>query len=810
MITDLRLAFRRLARSPGFTAVIVLTLALGIGANTAIFSIFNAILLQALPFADPERLVIFKKGVADFSEPMGVELGLLAADFRDLQPQTRMLQEMATYTLDSATLTGRGTPDLAVGAVVSPNFFSLLGARAAVGRTFSAGDTNGRNGRLAVVSHRYWQSRLGGNPAVIGQTLTLNHVPLTIVGVMSPDFEFPREAVFWATPAGVVPENAIGLPVIDFGGRGNYLRSIVGRLRPGVSRAQAEQELAALVDRLPNPNAVKRSVHLVSLRDQTVGNVRPALLALLGCVGLVLAIACLNVANLMLSRAISREREIGIRLALGSGRGRIAWQLLTESVVLALVGGAAGVLLGAFALDLLVRLAPADLPRLSAVRIDAPVLGFAFAVSLLTGLICGLAPVWGTARSDLVTATKSGDRGVSAGAVPRRLRAGLVAGEVTISLVLLVAAGLLLRSLEKMQAVSWGFDPVHVVSARVAFLDDRYGEDAPRIVFYRTLLDKLAAVPGFDAVGTSLDRIGQTWIHLPFAPEGHTYVKPSDAPQANYHVGVSPDYFRALGITLVQGRTFAPRDDAKIGRLVIIDAATANRFFPGGQAVSKRIKVPSLTGDEWAEVIGVVANVKSDGPAAATLPDIYMSYLQVPTNNFFVHVRTRLDVATAGAIIKQAVQSIDEEVPVTDLASMQQVIAQPAVARSFPLGLLGAFAAIALALAAVGIYAITAYGVAQRTREIGVRMALGAQPRAVVGMILQQSFRPIAWGLAAGLAGGALTALAIRKLLFDIAPLDVPTFVAVPLVLAAIAGFASWLPARRATRVDPMIALRAE
>ncbi len=810
MLSDLRFALRSLLKTPGFTAVIVFTLALGIGANTAIFSFFRGILLHSLPYEDPQSIVLLKKGARDFGEPMGVETGLLAADFRDLQPLTQTLWEMTAYTLDSATLTGRGTADLAVAAVVSPNFFSMLGSHAVVGRTFSPADVGNATGRLAVLSHSYWQSRFGGDPAIIGQTITLNNVPFTVVGVMPADFEFPREAHLWVTPAAIVPENAIGQPVLDFSGRGNYLRTILGRLKPGVTFAQAEKELAALVGRLPNPNAAKRSVHLVNMLDQSVGNVRPALAMLLGCVGLVLLIACLNVANLMLSRATARQREIGIRLALGSGRWRIARQLLSESMVLALLGGGGGVLLSWWGLDLLVHLAPSDIPRLVAVHIDTRVLTFALTISILAGLACGLAPILGTARSDLVTATKSGDRGGSAGAGPRRLRAGLVGGEVAISLVLLVAAGLLMRSLEKMQAVSWGFNPAQVVSARVAFLDDRYRENSARLIFYRTLLEKLEAVREFDSVGTSLDRIGQTWVHLPFVPEGQTYPKPEDAPQASFHLCVSPGYFHALGITLLQGRAFTPADDQKSGRVVIIDEAMARRFFPGRPAVGQRISFQTPGGDQWAEIIGVVASVKSDGPVVESLPDIYLPFPQIPWNNFFVHVRTQLDVATTGEAIKRIVHGIDGDVPVTDLASMEQVTAKPSDLRKFPLRLLSVFALLALALAAVGIYAVTAYGVAQRTREIGVRVALGAQPREIVTLVLRQGFRPIAVGLVVGFAASAVTAFAMRKLLFGVAPLDAPTFAFIPLLLAVIALVACWLPAHRATKVDPIVALRAE
>jgi len=805
---DLRYAVRQVRRNPGFTATVVLTLALAIGANTAIFSFFRGILLRPLAYEKPERVVLFKKEVGDFAEPMGVGVGLLAADFRDLQRRTPSLADIATYTLDAATVTGRGTSMLAVATITTRNFFTLLGAKAALGRTFSPADE--KAGRLAVLAHGFWQTRLGGDPAIVGQTITLNKVSFTVVGVMGAEFEFPRETHLWVTPAENVPESVIGQRSLEFGGRGNYLRTIIGRLAPGVSLTQAETEVSGVIERLPNPNATQRAIHLVNMRDQSVGNVRPALIMLLSCVGLVLLIAGLNVANLMLSRAATRQREIGVRLALGAGRGRIARQLLTESVVLALLGGAAGVLLSGWGLNLLVHIAPASLPRLAAVRVDGFVLSFALGLSVLTGLISGLAPVWSAARSDLVTLTKSADRGGSAAPGSRRLRAGLVAGEVAIALMLLVAAGLLLRSMEKMRAFTWGFDPAQVVSARVAFLDERYREDAAKVGFYHALLEKLTAMPGFESVGMSLDRVGQTWIHLPVTPEGQVYANPADRPEVNYRI-ISPDYFRALGVPLVQGRAFTATDDQNGPRVAIIDAAMARRYFPSGNAVGKRVQIVTFNGsDAWREIVGVVAAVKSDGPGAEGRADVYLPYLQTPLNSFYVHIRTKIDATTAGAMLTRALREIDASVPIFDLANMEEITAKPADARRFPLGLLGGFATLAVGLAAIGIYGVTAYGVVQRTREIGVRMALGARPQAVIALVLRQGLHPLAVGMRLGLAGSVAVAFAMRNLLFGVEPLDAPVFLAIPLILATVTLLACAVPAQRATRVNPVEALRAE
>lgn len=809
MIADLRHATRLLYKSPGFAAVAIVTLAVGIGANTAIFSFFRAILLRPLPYHEPERVVVLKKHAHDYGEPVGVEIGLLAADYRELVPQTRTLADTATYTLDSATLTGRGPAALVVATIVTPNFFSLLGTPASLGRVFSVNDTHeGRSGRLATVAYDYWQTRLGGSPEIIGQTLVLNQIPFTVVGIMPPDFEFPRETQVWVTPETDVPETSIGF-FDDVRGRGNYLRTILGRLAPGVTWQQAQDELTRLVATLPNPNRVHRLVRLVNMRDQSVGEVRPALAILLACVGTVLLIACLNVANLVLSRATVRERELAIRIGLGASRWRIGWHLASESILLSLAGGALGLLLSLWTLDLLVAVAPDELPRLGSVRIDAGVLTFTVAISLLTGLLSGVAPLLGLPKLNPAASINAGDGNRLSRPASPRLRTFLVGSEIALSLLLLVAAGLLLRSLLKMQAFSWGFDPGRIVSARLVFTGDRHAEHHARTAFARALLDKLEHLPGFQSVGLSLDRIGHSWIQLPFTAHGHVYAEPSDRPLANYHI-VSRGYLRTLGIPLLRGRHFTADDDLQHPLVAIVDATLARTYFPDGDAVGRTMAVPDSDREAQVQIIGIVGSVASDGPLNSSRPDIYIPNLQVPLNSFFVHVRTSLDLATATGMIRRAVESLDSEIPVTDAATMQQVLARPAAARRFVLLLVGAFATVAVFLAVVGIYAVTAFHVAQRTREIGVRMALGARTGAVVRLVLRQGLRPVLFGLIAGVAGAVATAFVMRRVLFDVAPLDAPTFALLPLALAGISAAACLLPARRAARIDPIEALRTE
>jgi putative ABC transport system permease protein len=810
-MNDLRYALRSLAKSPGFTAVAVLTLALGIGANTAIFSFFYGVLLRPLPFDDPDRLVVFQQ-VAGGSGPIRVNgIGLFSGDFLEIRKNSKSLADAATYTLLGSAVTGIGPPDAVGCAVVSDNFFAVLGAKALIGRVFTPEDVKAGAGRMAVLSHAYWQSKFGGGRDVIGQKFEINGVGFTVAGIMPPDYRFPIEAMLYASPATSVPENAIGAPVPS---QGSFLRTIVGRLRPGVSVASAELELKSLVSSLPNPNNLNRPVYLVTMRHQTVGQVRPILATLLGCVGLVLLIACLNVANLSLVRAAAQQREMGIRMALGASRWQVAQQALTESLVLALVGGGIGVLLGREAMSLLLAFAPANMPRLAAVQLDSGVLAFATGLSLLTGIAFGLAPAWQISSSDPSRVLGGSSRGGTTGVEQRRLRSTLIAIEVAVSLVLLVAAGLLLRSFARMEAVSWGFEPSRVLSMRVGFYSQRYASAATLLSTYQKLQTELAAESGFESVGLSNDLIGNGFVTAPFVPEGQVFRTRSETPVGNRH-GITPSYFQTLGIKLLQGRSFTPDDNQNGRPVAIVDAPLARTFFPNGQAIGKRILPPANPNNPpnpnaALEIVGVVNDVKTNGPEAPPSFDIYTPLAQTPFLSVFVTIRTRLTSVACVAAVRRVLGGIDPTAPVANIEPMEQVMARPALGRRFPLILIGAFAGLALTLASIGIYAVVSYSVARRTREIGIRMALGAQTHGAVGLILRQSAVPIGVGLVCGLGGSAGMALAIRRMLFEVSPFDAVTFAAVPALLAVIALLACWLPARRAARVDPIIALRSE
>jgi putative ABC transport system permease protein len=812
MLFDFRHAFRQLTKAPGFTAVIVLTLALGIGANTAIFSFFYGILLRPLPVVMPERVALIRQ-----STPSTGDLKFTADEFLELQARSRTLDELACYSTEIATITGYGAAEAAFCAIVSPNFFSLLGARPRIGRVFAPDELTPVDGaigpRQAVLSDRFWRQHFGAQTALLGQSLVFNGVPFTVIGIMPPGFEFPRWVDFWLSPAGPLPEREVNVPGATELDTGALFLSILGRASDGVSASDIEKEFAQLLSTGVGSRQVERMVRSENLHQRLVGSARPALAMLLGCVGLVLLLACANVANLLLARATTRQREMGIRAALGGTRWRVARQLLTESMVLAGLGGIAGVLLGTWGTDLLIAVAPTELPRLSEVRLDMWVIGFAVGVSVMTGIAFGIVPAFHAASVDLTRLMKEGETTVSAGAGSLRLRGALVAAEVAVSLVLMIVAVLLFRSFSRTVAVDLGLDTHGVVKARVVFGGAAYDTPEKRLAVYRAVQDRLASVAGIESIGLSWNQpVNEVWLRRGFAVDSVAFDAAGEVPQAGVHP-VSPGFFDTLRIDLRQGRGFTPADDEHAPPVVIVNESLARHFFPVGKAVGGRLRFinESATPEgPWAEIVGVVEDVRHDGAETPAGFQIYQPYPQAPIPSFFVTMRTRFDPTTAGNALKGVVASIDPKMPVSYVADLAETAAWPGVKRRFALVLVGTFAALALVLAAVGIYAVMTYAVTQRLREIGIRMAMGASREAVVRLVLRHAFQIVGAGLLVGVAGGAGAALLLERLLYETQPLDPVTFVTVPLVFAAIALLACWVPVRRATRIDPAMAMRAE
>ena len=808
IIQDLRYGVRVLAKSPVFTAVAVLTLALGIGANSAIFSIVNAVLLRPLDYKDSGRLVLVNHNY----RKLGLRASVSAPGYAHYREHAQSFSAVAAYTGWSVNLTGDGEPERLQGLTVTPNLFPLLGADAARGRVLLEEEGQPGRGRVIVLSDALWRRRFGADPNVVGRALTLNGNPFTVVGVMPPAFRFGREfgpaADFWApitfTQQQLSPDNLT-----------NEYLGVVASLKPGVSLAQAQAEMDAIAKTLrdqymPGSDEAYWGLLVTPMSELVVGDIRPALLVLLGAVALVLLIACANVANLMLARAASRQKEIAIRSALGAGRGRVVRQLLTESTLIALLGGAAGLLLANWGLTFLLRMNEDKIPRAHEIGLDWGVVAFTAGVSLLTGLAFGLGPAFQTSRVDLHDTLKEGGRSGSAG-TRRGVRGALVVAEVSLAVVLLVGAGLLVRSFVGLRHVSPGFQPEHVIAMQVSLPYKRYPEPGQQADFYRRAMESAAALPGVRAAGavSSLPMGGDT-MSSSFRIEGRP-VSPNETLPHGDLWSATHDYFRALGIPLVRGRYFSERDAADAPGVAIIDEVTARKYWPSEDPVGKRI---SFEGDgddrKWREVVGVVGHVKNRGLEGEARPQYYVPYPQNPFSSMAIVVQAEGDPAALAGTVRGAIQAIDVDLPVYRVTTMERLVADSLAERRFSTLLLGVFAAVALLLAAVGLYGLLSYTVAQRRHEIGIRMALGARAGDVLRLVVGQAL----WLTLAGIALGLVAALALTRvmagLLYGVSALDPATFAGVALLLLAVALAACLVPARRATRVDPAIALRAE
>jgi putative ABC transport system permease protein len=799
MLSDLRYAARQLRKSPGFTTVAVLTLALGIGACAAIFSVVNSVLLRPLAYPESERLVIIR----ETNLPQFPEFSVAPGQYFTWLKETTCFEQLAADRGAAYNLTGMGDPLRVVGRRVTANYLSTLRVHPALGRDFSPDEDAPGSETVAILTHGFWMRQFGGRPEVVNQTIELNGQSFTIIGVMPRDFQpGSRTEVF--TPAAFSAQ--------DRENHGGHYINVVSRLKPGATLEQARGELTVIAERLAQqfPDSNKGwGVKLAPMLDYAVSNIRPVLVSLLGAVGFLLLIACVNVANLLLARATARAKEIAVRTSLGASRARIARQLLTESVVLALLGGTVGVGLAYWGLGALIGLAPGNLPRAQEIGLDLRALCFTCALVFITGIGFGLAPVFQATRLNLSDALKDGGRGTSEGGRRHRLRSALVVTEIAIALVLLVGAGLLVRSFVRLQAVNPGFQPANAWTVGLSLPGKKYDTDARQAAFAEQATAALAALPGVQAVGAShvVPFTGSDYI-LGFGIAGRPAVDPAEEPSTNYYA-ITPDYFRAMGIPLVRGRFFSALDVADKPRVAIISESLAKRFFPGEDPIGQRINVTNGP-ETWREIVGIVRDTKHYGLDVDTALQTYEPFAQQPLDFMTFVLRTSGNDLGLPAAIRAAIASVDKDQPVASVRPLTELIAGSVARQRFAMTLFGVFSGVALALATIGIYGVMAYSVTQRTGEIGIRMALGAQRSDVLRLILLQGGRLVGLGLVVGIAGSLVLTRFLAVMLYGVTAHDPVTYAAIALLLACVAALACLVPARRATKVDPLIALRAE
>ena len=799
LIQDLRYAVRSLRRAPGFATVAILTLALGIGVNTAMFSVVNGVLLRSLHFVQPDRL--FLVSYQDPKNEWQREPVLTDHDYLVFKQRTRAFASVATFSGSPVTVTGGGEPERVNAALVTPEFIGVLGVAPALGSTFAAEDGKPGHAPVALLSDRLWRSRFAADPMIVGKPVVVNGVTNTVVGVMPPGFNFPSDAALWQpTEVTTSPNNV-------------WSRPVVGRLRAGVTQEQALAELKAIAPQFADFPGVKRVElvpDVVPLKRFVVGDIERALWIFAGAVGFVLLIACANVANLLLMRAASRQQEIAVRAALGAERPRLIRQLLTESAVIALVGGAVGVLLAVVGVRALVAVAPAGrVPRIEELRIDGIVLAFTAGLALVTGMIFGLVPAFRTTRRELRDTIAQGARTLSSR--HGGLRGALVVVEIALALVLLAGAGLMIRSFAQMRAVDLGFRPASVVAMTVDLPRSVYPNGEAMQRFHTSVLAGLAALPGVDATGAVNWRpLGGNLIAGDFQVENGAQSKGWADKML-----VSPGYFRTWGIRLRGGREFREQDDAAAAKVVVISATIARKLWPNADPVGKRISMEDKpTPGSWLTIVGVVDDVVQEDVKKEAHGTLYQPYAQVAFPFFLEHmnfgVRTSAPLATVAPAMRRVLRSVDKDQPIQKIATMEELVASTRAEPLFQARLLALFSILALALAAIGIYGVLAYSVAERTHEIGIRVALGAQARDVSRMVLRRTIALSVPGVAIGVAGALVVTRVLDRLLFGVKPNDPATLITVAALLAGVALVAALIPARRAARVDPLIGLRAE
>jgi len=807
---DIRYGLRMLLKSPSVSIVATIALALGIGANTAIFSVVNAVLLRPLPFANSEALMsVFEK-----DQTRGVLKGSYSyPNFFDLREQNHVFDHIAAYHDNDFIMTGRGEPIHLQGGVVSADLFSVLETAPLLGRTFLPDeDKPTETGRVVVLSNRLFASRFNSDASVLNHPITLDGKSYTVIGVMPHDFEFPIQNEpfdLWTT----IADDAAGTSPIT-AQRGAHFLRVIARLKSGVSQTQAQAEVDTIAGRLeqqyPDTNTHK-GIRIESALRALVGDVRPALLILLGAVACVLLIACANVANLLLARAMTRHKEMAVRSALGASRIRVVRQLLTESVLLSFAGGLLGLALAIWWSDLLIALGKKDIPRAIQVGLDWRVLGFTLGVSLLTGLVFGLVPALHLSKTELTESLKE-SRGAGGGARKNRVRGVLVVAELAIAVVLLVGAGLLIQSFWRLQHVSPGLQPQNILTFNVSLPDVRYPSEK-QARFYGDLTTRLGALPGVQAASAVLPLpLSGDRISISFQIDGRP-VAPKDEPSADMFV-TEPNYFRTMGIPIIKGRDFEQRDDHKSTPVIIVTESLARQYFPGEDAIGKRIKPGISTYDDdksvMREIVGVVADVRNRALDTEPRPAYYMPQSQVPFNQVIVVVKTSGDPHALISSVNREVAAMDQELPVFGIKTMEEYIAASVAAPRFNTTLLSIFAAVALVLTIIGLYGVMSYSVAQRTNEIGIRMALGAQTRDVLRLIVKQGITLVAIGLGLGMIGALALTRLLAALLFGVTPKDPMTFISIAALLSVVAMLACYIPAWRATRVDPLEALRCE
>jgi len=803
LMQDVRYGIRMLRRDPGFAAVAVLTLALGIGANAAIFTVINALMLRPLPYAHPERLAMLWP-----QQPM---VSVSKAEFAEYRKQSRSFAAIAVFTGWSFTITGKGEPDEVPGARATASLFSTLGVSPFLGRTFLPEEDQVGRSRVAVLSYGLWQRRFGLNPSIIGQAVTIDGISNTVVGVMPPGFAFPtRSAQLWL-PAPLDP--------VDRSDYSAHYLMMIGRLKEGVLLKQAQDELRAIACRLhqndPKDYADNygSDATVVSLLDHLLGAAPRALLVLLGAVGFVLLIVCANVAGLLVVRSTGRNKEIAIRVALGASRGRVARQLLAENLLLALAGGAAGVLFAVWGLGVLIAALPADTPRLAEISLDGRVLWVSLGMTVMTGVLFGLAPAFQASRQDVNASLKDSGRSTNAGPAHRRLHDILAASQVALALVLVISATLMIKSFSRLSHVDPGLNPGHLLSLRVSPPDSLYpGADFEHgRAFYHQLLERIRSLPGVESVGAiHLLPFGDSNWNPSLEIAGRPVAAGAALPEVDWRL-VTPDYFRTVGTSLLRGRFLTPSDQENTEPVTVINNTMAGRFWPREDPIDQHVRTGFDGKNGWVTIVGVVGDVRDHGLGAQTRPQMYRPYDQRPwAASVTVMVRTSLDPLQLADSVRHEVWTVDKNVPVSDVQTMEQVISGTVAEPRFHTLLLSMFSAAALMLAAVGIYGTMSYAVVSRTHEIGLRMALGAGKTEVLRMVIGRALTLALMGVAAGLVMAVGLTRLMSGLLYGVRPTDPATFGGVAILLTAVSILASYIPARRAVGVDPTVALRHE